>query len=49
MDREGDFKRTIKPSGYYLKEIIENNGFKPELLKKYLKELPSVKYNPGQV
>ena len=49
VDREGDFKRTIKPSGYFLKEIIENNGFKPEMLKKYLKELPTVKYNPGQV
>jgi beta-glucosidase len=49
VDREGDFKRTIKPSGYFLKEIIENNGFKPEMLKKYLKELPTIKYNPGQV
>lgn len=49
VDRNGDFKRTIKPSGYYLKEIIQNNGFKPEMLKKYLKELPRITYNPGQV
>ena len=49
VDRENGFKRTIKPSGYFLKEIIENNGFKPEMLTKYLKELPKVKYDPSQV
>lgn len=49
VDREHDFKRTIKPSGYFYREIIENNGFKPEILKKYLKELPRVTYSPKQV
>jgi beta-glucosidase/6-phospho-beta-glucosidase/beta-galactosidase len=49
VDRMGDFKRTIKPSGYYLKEIIKNNGFKPEILKKYLTEQPRVVYDPKQV
>ncbi len=43
VDRENGFKRTIKPSGYFLREIIENNGFKPEMLKKYLSEIPSLK------
>lgn len=49
VDRENGFKRTIKPSGYFLKEIIQNNGFKPEMLKKYLTELPKVTYSPNQV
>lgn len=44
VDREHDFKRTPKPSAYFYKEIIENNGFKPEMLKKYLSEMPRVKY-----
>ena len=44
VDRENGFKRTIKPSGYFLREIIENNGFKPEMLKKYIKHLPKSKY-----
>lgn len=34
------FKRTPKPSAWLYKEIIENNGFKPELVKKHLPELP---------
>lgn len=45
VDREHDFKRTIKPSGLFLKEIIENNGYRPEMLKKYLKEQPKVGYD----
>lgn len=44
VDRENGFKRTIKPSGYFYKEIIENNGFKPEILKKYLDEMPKAIY-----
>lgn len=44
VDRDNNFKRTIKPSGYFLKEIIENNGYKPELLKKYLKQVPKTVY-----
>ena len=34
------FKRTPKPSAWLYKEIIEGNGFAPELVKKYLPELP---------
>ena len=49
VDRQNGFKRTIKPSGYFLKEIIQNNGFKPEILQKYLKEVPRVTYSPDQV
>lgn len=45
VDRENGFKRTIKPSGYFLKEIIENNGFKSEILEKYLNEMPRVIYD----
>lgn len=36
------FKRTPKPSAYYYKEIIENNGISPELTKKYLRKLPTL-------
>lgn len=42
VDKENNFKRIPKPSAYFYKEIIENNGFKPEMLKKYLKEMPRV-------
>ena len=34
------FKRTIKPSGYFLREIIENNGFSQKILRKYLSKMP---------
>lgn len=44
VDREHGFKRTIKPSGYFYKEIIENGGFNQEILRKYLKEQPRVVY-----
>ena len=45
VDRENGFKRTIKPSGYFLREIIENNGYKPEMLEKYIKNLPRAEYH----
>ncbi len=41
VDREHDFKRTIKPSGYFFKEIIDNNGFSQEILRKYLQTYPT--------
>lgn len=44
VDKENNFKRIIKPSAYFYKEIIENNGFKQEILRKYLKELPRIEY-----
>ncbi len=34
------FLRTPKPSAYFFKEIIENNGFSQKILRKYLQELP---------
>lgn len=43
VDRKNNFKRTIKPSGYFLRDIIANNGYKPEILLKYLNETPKVK------
>lgn len=42
VDFKNNFKRTIKPSGYFYREIIENNGYKPEMLTKYLKTAPSL-------
>ncbi len=36
------FERTPKPSAYFYKEIIENGGFKQEILRKYLKEIPTI-------
>lgn len=49
VDREHDFKRTIKPSGYFLREIIREGGYRPEMLRAYLSELPRVTYDPGEV
>lgn len=37
------FERTPKPSAYFFKEIIENNGFSQKILRKYLNELPTLK------
>ena len=34
------FERIPKPSAYFYKEVIKNNGFDKELIKKYIKELP---------
>lgn len=36
------FERTPKPSAYFYKEIIENNGFNQKILRKYLNELPTL-------
>lgn len=43
VDRNNGFKRTIKPSGYFYREIIENNGYKPQMLKRYLSSVPTLK------
>ena len=45
VDREHDFKRTIKPSAYFLRDIIQNNGYDMEMLKKYLEEIPQSKHH----
>ncbi len=44
VDRQNGFKRTIKNSGYYFRDIIDNGGFSQEILRKYLNEMPRVKY-----
>ena len=44
VDRDKDFARTVKQSGYLFRDIIDNNGYKPEFLQKCLKALPRVKY-----
>ena len=36
------FERTPKSSAYFFKEIIANNGFKQEILRRYLKEIPTL-------
>ena len=37
-----NFERTPKPSAYFYKEIIENKGMTQDILRKYLKEIPSL-------
>ncbi len=37
------FERKPKPSAYFYKDIIENNGFNQDILRKYLTEIPSIK------
>lgn len=39
---QNTFQRTMKPSAYFYKEIIENNGFSQDILRKYLQELPTL-------
>ncbi len=41
VDRES-FARTPKPSAHFFKDVIENNGVNQEIIRKYLKELPSL-------
>ncbi len=41
VDRENNFKRTIKPSGYFYRDIIKNHGFTQEILRKYLSKIPT--------
>ena len=36
------FKRTMKPSASFYREVIENNGVSQELIRKYLKEMPTL-------
>lgn len=36
------FERTPKKSAMFYKEIIENNGFNQQILRKYLNELPTL-------
>ena len=36
------FVRTPRPSAWFYKQIIEQNGFSPELTRQYLSELPTV-------
>ena len=43
VDREsGSFARTPKRSAVFYRELIENNGFDQNLIRKYIKELPSL-------
>ncbi len=36
------FERTPKNSAYFYRDIIEHNGFNQNILRKYLKEMPSL-------
>ena len=42
VDRENEFKRTIKPSAYFYRDIIKNNGFTQEILRNYLTDIPKM-------
>ena len=46
MDRK-TFERTPKPSAWFLKEVIERNGFSGELFEKYVPELSGFKLYGG--
>lgn len=39
------FERRLKPSAYFYKETIEQNGFNQNILRAYLNELPTLKNN----
>lgn len=41
VDRK-DYSRTIRPSAYFYRDIIENNGFSQKILRKYLTQMPSM-------
>ena len=42
------FERSVKPSGYFYRDIIRNNGVTPGLIQKYLSELPTLGHsNPA--
>jgi beta-glucosidase len=36
------FERTVKPSALFYKDIIQNNGFSQQILRKYLSEMPTL-------
>lgn len=36
------FKRTPKPSASFFREIIENNGLNQQIIRRYIKEVPSL-------
>lgn len=40
VDRAHEHKRTPKPSAYFYRDMIQNNGFSQEILRKYLTEMP---------
>lgn len=42
VNREDGFKRIPKPSAYFYRDIIKNNGFSQEILSKYLREVPRI-------
>lgn len=44
VDLKGDLSRKPKNSAYFYKDIIENNGYSPEMLKKHLSNLPKTEY-----
>lgn len=37
------FERTPKPSAHFYRDLIDNHGFSQEILRRYLKELPTLK------
>lgn len=41
VDRRQQFLRKPRPSAYFYRDIIRNNGFTQDVLRKYLTEMPS--------
>lgn len=39
------FERKLKKSAYFYRDIVENNGFRQEILRKYLQEMPKIETN----
>lgn len=44
----GTFERTIKPSGYFYRDILRQNGINSDTIRRYLTELPMLDHrNPA--
>ena len=41
------FARTVKPSGHLFREIIQHNGYQPEMIARYLKQMPRLSSKPS--
>ena len=42
----GTFRRTPKPSAFFFQEVIRENGFSGEMVRRYLDALPTLSHQP---